>query len=104
ELVPLQFGTDNNWRGGISVTQTLFRGEAIVGIGSSKLFKAVQREGLRAASQEIVTQTRLAYYSVLVAEEQLKLQQATVQRLEENLAENQARQKAGLVDEYAVLQ
>ncbi|NGP89117.1 TolC family protein [Fodinibius halophilus] len=104
KLVPLQFGTDNNWQGGFSVKQTLFRGEAFVGISSSKLFKAAQSENLRATTQQIVTQTRLAYYSVLVAEEQLRLQEATVKRLKKNLEENKARQKAGLIDEYAVLQ
>mgnify|MGYP002124443016 CR=1 FL=1 len=104
ELVPLQFGTDNNWQGGLSVEQTLFRGEAFVGISSSKVFKAVQAENLRATSQQIVTQARLAYYQVLVAEEQLRLQESTVERLEKNLTENKARLKAGLVDEYAVLQ
>ncbi len=104
ELVPLQFGTDNNWQGGLSVEQTLFRGEAIIGISSSKLFKAAQAENMRANTQQIVTQTRLAYYNILVAEEQLRLQEATVERLEINLAENRSRQKAGLIDEYAVLQ
>jgi len=104
ELVPLQFGTDNNWQGGLSVQQTLFRGEAIIGISSSKLYKAAQAENLRATTQQIVTQTRLAYYNVLVSQEQLRLQQATVDRLKKNLSENVARQKAGLIDEYAVLQ
>jgi len=104
ELVPLQFGTDNNWRGGISVEQTLFSGEAFVGISSSKLYKAAQAEDLRATTQQIVTQTRLAYYDILVALEQLRLQQATVDRMQKNMQENKARQKAGLVDQYAVLQ
>jgi len=104
ELVPLQFGTDNNWQGGFSVQQTLFRGEAIVGISSSKIFRAAQAENLRATTQQIVTQTRLAYYNALVAEEQLRLQEATVKRLRKNLDENIARQKAGLIDEYGVLQ
>lgn len=104
ELVPLQFGTDNNWQGGISVQQTLFRGQAIVGINSSKLYKAAQAENLRATTQQIVTQTRLAYYNVLIAEEQLRLQEATVERLRKNLEENKSRQKAGLIDEYAVMQ
>lgn len=104
ELVPLQFGTDNNWQGGLAVEQTLFRGEAIIGISSSKLFKAAQAENLRATTQQIVTQSRLAYYNVLVAEEQLRLQEATVDRLKKNLADNEARLKAGLVDEYSVLQ
>lgn len=104
ELVPLQFGTDNNWQGGLSVEQTLFRGEAFVGISSSKLYKAAQAENLRATTQQIVTQIRLAYYNVLVAEEQYRLQEATVERLEQNLQDNRSRQKAGLIDEYDVLQ
>lgn len=104
ELVPLQFGTDNNWNGGFSINQTIFRGEAIVGISSSELYKEAQAENLRATTQQIVTETRIAYYNALVAEEQLRLQQATVDRLRENLRENRARQRAGLIDEYAVLQ
>lgn len=104
ELVPLQFGTDNNWQGGLSVEQTLFRGEAIVGIGSSKVYKAVQAENLRATAQQVVTQTRIAYYNVLAAEEQYRLQKATVDRLKQNLKENKARQEAGLIDQYSVLQ
>lgn len=104
ELVPLQFGTDNNWNGGVSVNQTIFRGEAIVGISSSQLYKSAQAENLRATTQQIVTDTRIAYYNVLVAEEQLRLQQATVDRIRQNLRENRSRQEAGLIDEYAVLQ
>lgn len=104
ELVPLQFGTDNNWNGGFSVNQTIFRGEAIVGISSSQLYKSAQAENLRATTQQIVTNTRIAYYNVLVAEEQLRLQQTTVDRIRQNLRENRSRQEAGLIDEYAVLQ
>lgn len=103
-LRAIQAGEDNNWNGGFSVNQTLFRGEAIIGISSSQLFKSAQAENLRAATQQIVTETRIGYYNVLVAEEQLRLQTAAVERLQENLKENRARQKAGLIDEYAVLQ
>lgn len=103
ELIPVAFGTDNNWTGGVTVSQNIFRGEAIVGISSSALFKSAQQENLRATLQQVVTQTRKAYYRVLVAEEQLRLQQATVQRIQENLEENRKRLNAGLVDEYDVL-
>ena len=103
-LRAIPVGEDNNWQGNLSVEQTLFRGEAFIGISSSKVFKEAQAENLRATTQQIVTQTRLAYYNVLVAKEQLRLQQATVNRLKENLKENRARNKAGLIDEYAVLQ
>lgn len=55
-------------------------------------------------SQQVVTQARLAYYQVLVAKEQLRLQQTQIERIEKNLAETEKRQQAGLVDDYDVLQ
>jgi len=103
-LVPVRTGTDNNWNGNIAVTQTLFRGEAIVGISSAALYRQVQSESFRTTAQQIVTQTRLAYYQVLIAEERFQLQQATVNRLEKNLEQNRSRYRAGLLDEYDVLQ
>lgn len=102
-LLPFSFSQKNSWRGGFTATQTLFQGETIVGLSSAAIFKTVQKENLRAVSQQIITQTRIAYYSVLAANEQLRLQQAQIKRLEQNLAENQSRQKAGLVDSYDVL-
>ena len=103
ELIPLQFGTDNNWQGGVTVSQNIFRGEAIVGISSSAIFKSAQQESLRATKQQIVTNARKGYHAVLFASEQLRLQRATIDRLTKNLAENRSRLQAGLIDEYDVL-
>lgn len=103
DLVPVTFGTDNDWNGGVSVSQNLFRGEAIIGISSSTLFKAAQQENMRATTQQVVTETRKAYHRVLIAEEQQRLQQASINRLEENLEDNRGRLRAGLVEEYDVL-
>lgn len=102
-LIPVAFGTDNNWQGGFTANQTLFRGETLVGLSSATVFKTVQTENYRAISQQVITQARKAYYYVLAAIEQYQLQETQIKRLEQNLKENQARQKAGLVDEYAVL-
>jgi outer membrane protein TolC len=102
-FIPVAFGTDNNWQGGITVSQNIFRGEAIVGIASSTVFRKVQEELYRATAQQIVTQTRTAYYQVLIAKENLRLQEIQIRRLEENLADNEARFRAGLIEEYDVL-
>lgn len=103
-LVPVAFGTDNNWSGGVSVSQKIFDGQAFVGVNSSELFKTVQAESLRATAQQVITQTRLDYYQVLIAKEQVRLQQVQIDRIEENLEDARARFKQGLVDNYAVLQ
>lgn len=103
ELIPLQFGTDNNWQGGLTVSQNIFRGEAIVGISSSSVFKSLQVETLRSAAQQVITQARKTFHAVLIAEEQLRLQEATINRIRENLQENRSRNEAGLIEEYDVL-
>lgn len=103
-LTPVQFGTDNNWQGGFSVAQNLFKGEALVALKSSAVYRKVQEENYRTISQQIITQTRINYYAVLAAKEQLRLQNAQIERLEKNLQENEARANAGIVDDYAVLQ
>lgn len=103
ELIPLQFGTDNNWQGGVTVSQNIFRGEAIVGISSSSLFKSAQEENLRSVAQQVVTAARKGFHSVLIAREQLRLQQAVIDRLRSNMRENRARLREGLIEEYDVL-
>lgn len=103
-LEPVAFGTDNNWQGGFTVSQTIFNGQAFVGVSTSSLYKAAQSEGMRATAQGIVTQTRTAFYQVLITKEQVELQQSRLERIKENLENTRARYEQGLVDEYAVLQ
>ncbi len=102
-FIPVAFGADNSWTGGVTVSQTLFRGEAFVGIATAKLYRLAQTEAHRATAQKVVTQTRLAYYNVLIAQERYRVELATTQRLKQNLSENEARVKAGLIDDYDVL-
>ncbi len=102
-LVPIAFGTDNSWDGGFTVRQTLFRGQAFIGISTSTVFRLAQLENFRATSQQVVTQIRQAYYAVLLSKQQLDLQRASLERLKANLDDNVARSKSGIIDEYEVL-
>lgn len=104
ELIPVAFGTDNNWQGGLSVTQTIFSGQAFVGISSSEIYKAAQSEGMRATAQGIVTQTRITYYQALVSKEQLRLVQNQIDRVRKNLEDTKKLFEQGFTDDYAVLQ
>jgi len=102
-LVPIAFGTDNSWDGGFTIRQTLFRGEAFIGISTSTVFRLAQLENFRATSQQVVTQTRQAFYAVLIAKQQLDLQRSSIVRLKANLQDNIARASSGIIDEYEVL-
>ena len=104
ELVPVQFGTDNNWQGGFTVSQNIFKGQAIIGLSTSRLYKQAQSQNFALVSQQIITQTRQAYHQALLAKERVKLLETSLARLDRVLQETQARRDAGLVDEYSVLQ
>jgi outer membrane protein TolC len=104
KLVPVAFGTDNNWQGGFTAEQTLFNGRAFVGISTSTLFKTAQKERYRHTAHPVLTQTRTAHSRVLIARENVRLQQSRIERLEANLEDNKARQEAGMLDDYQVLQ
>ncbi len=104
DLIPVAFGTDNNWQGGFTVSQTIFSGQAFVGISSSELYKAAQSEGMRATAQGIVTQTRVTYYQALAAKEQLRLVKTQINRIKENLEDTRKLFEQGFTDDYAILQ
>lgn len=49
-LAPVEFGTDNNWFGGLTVEQTIFRGEPLLGLTAvpySKQYNLKYPEALR---------------------------------------------------------
>lgn len=104
DLVPVRFGTDNNWRTGITVDQNIFRGEAIVGISSAQVFKLVQEESFRQQAQQTVTDVRVAFHRVLLQKELFQVQQNNVTRLNRSLETTRAQYLGGVVDEFSVLQ
>lgn len=104
ELVPVQFGTDNNWQGGLTVSQNIFKGQAIIGLSTSRLYKLAQSQNFILTSQQIITQTRQAYHQALLAKERVELLEASLARLERVLEETKVRRDAGLIDDYSVLQ
>lgn len=103
ELIPLAFGTDNNWQGGFTVSQNIFKGEALIGISTAELYRSASQEAHRGTAQQVVTQTRAAFYQVLYAEQNYDLQEKIIARLVENLRQNKARVNAGLLDNYEIL-
>jgi len=103
ELVPVSFGLDNVWSSTLSLEQPLFEAQAFIGVGAAGRFRSLQDEQLRGRIQEVVTRVRTTYYELLLAEEQARLIQRSLERVVESLAETQALQRAGLASEFDVL-
>jgi len=103
ELVPFRFGADNVWNLSIDVEQPLFNAAAFIGVGAAGRFQALQDESYRGQVQTVVTRVREAYYRLLLNQEQVRLLENSIRRVEQSLAETRALEEAGLVSEYDVL-
>ena len=73
DYIRVQFGADNQWNSTISLEQPLFSAAAFIGVGAAGRYKSLQEEVVRGVTQDVVTQVRLAYYQLLLAQEQLRL-------------------------------
>jgi outer membrane protein len=103
ELLQVQFGAENVWSGNISVEQPIFRAGAFIGVGAAGRFKNLQIETVRGVEHGVVTQIRLQYYDLLLAQEQAGLIERSLSRVLQSLEETRALHRAGLASDYGVL-
>ncbi len=103
ELIGLRFGSDNQWYAQARATQPLFNAAAFLGVGAAGRYERLQQEVLRGAAQQVATETRLRYYDVLLADEQLRLVTQSLARVRQVLDETRKLNQAGLASEYDVL-
>jgi outer membrane protein len=102
-VVPVQAGTDNAWLAQGRVDQPLFNASAFLGVGAADRYATYEEEVVRGEAQQVVTRTRLRYYDVLLAQEQVRLTGESVARVEQVLDETRKLYRAGLASEYDVL-
>lgn len=103
DFIPVQFGADNIWNLSINAEQKLFDPRVFVGVGAAAGFERVQREALRARTQQAVTRVRLAFYDLLLGQEEVRLTENSLKRVRQSLDETRAMQEAGLSPVYDVL-
>ncbi len=103
EFLKVQFGADNSWSSAFVLDQPLFEAQAFIGVGAASRFKSLQEEVLRGRAQNLVTRVRLAYYGVLLGQEDLRLITESLSRVQQSLEETQALNRAGIASDYDVL-
>ena len=103
DLIQVQFGADNSWNTSLSVEQPLFDARVFVGLGAAGRLASIQEESVRGRTQNVVTRVRLAYYDLLLAQEQERLTLNSVMRVRQSLKETQAMNRAGLASDYDML-
>lgn len=103
ELVPVQFGADNTWSFQVRAEQPLFEAGAFVGVGAADRYRNLQGEVVRGQALEIAARVKIAYYDVLLADEAVRLNENTVERVRKTLYETEKMHEAGMSSSYDVL-
>jgi outer membrane protein TolC len=103
DLIPVRFGADNIWNTNVTVEQALFKPSVFVALGAAGRFESFEQESLRGRTQQIVTQVRVLYYSLLLAQEQARLVENSIQRVRKSLRDTRALNEAGIAADYDVL-
>jgi outer membrane protein TolC len=95
---------NQNWNAGLQLVQTIYQGGKLV--AAVRAAKVIKQQAL-AEYQTMVADTllavRLAYYDVLLAAEQITVNQASVTLLQKELDDQQHRYDAGTVPHFNVL-
>ncbi|MEX2600864.1 MAG: TolC family protein [Balneolaceae bacterium] len=94
------FAVDNTFNAGVSITQTIYNGAAFAAIKGARQFKQMSEDQLARDQQIVVDQIRSAFYSALLAREQVQVLRSSVGRLQKTVEETRAAVEAGVLSRY----
>jgi len=100
EIIPIEIGATHSVDMIVSGEQVLFDAAVFIGVGAAQTYAKASREGFRASQVDVVTNTRNAFYGVLVAKEVVALMRENIQYSQENLKNVRILFEQGLVSEY----
>lgn len=102
-FIQVPLAGDNLWNTTVALEQPLFQADAFIGVGAAGRFRDLQSERTRGATQQLVTNVREAYYRALLASEDVRLSEASINRVSRTLDGARELEKAGLGNSYDVL-
>lgn len=102
ELIEMQFGMQQNASAALTASQLLFDGTYIIGLKASAVFKQFSEQMMHLTERQIQDSIAVAYYNVLVAEENKAFLGHLVEVHEHILGEIQARYEMGFVEDLEV--
>jgi outer membrane protein TolC len=98
------FGNDQNWESQVRVMQSLYEGGRIVSsFRVARLQKAQSMSNYETAVADTVLGVEVGYYDVLLAEQQIRVQEASVNLLSNEVVDTTRRFDAGTLPRFNVL-
>lgn len=94
------FGVDNQIQNGLSITQTLFSGQALAAIRGARQLADINQRGLDRQQQVVIDDVRQAFYQALLAEEQAGVSSESVSRTAATLREVGRQVDQGVAPKY----
>lgn len=98
------FAVPNVFSNGVSLTQTLYSGSAFAAVKGARGFREINEAALRQRQDEIIDQTRQRFYGALLAQEQVDVLEASVERTQETLNEAELLVAQGVTPKLTRLQ
>lgn len=102
EILAVQFGTNYNVSASVTATQMLFDGSYFVGLKAARELMDMQTLLQEKTAHDIRVETMRAYYTAVVADENIKTIETTLTNLEKLKAETEAINKEGLIEKQDV--
>jgi len=102
EFREVQFGVEYNLTGSITASQLVFDGTYLVGLKASKTYLELSRNAKNKTEAEIRVAVAQAYYTVLIADENLRILQENIKSVVKTLSDTEALFDNGLTEEQDV--
>ncbi len=97
------FSVDNQFVLSLSITQTLFNGSAFAAIQGAEQFKELSEDAVRRERQVVIDEVRRAYFSALLAWQQVEVLRSSVDRLRRTVEDVSRTVEQGLASRYEKL-
>jgi outer membrane protein len=101
-FIPVQFGVKYQSGLGLNLSQILFDGSYLVGLKASRTYKELSQRSYTRSKIEANVNVTKAYYQVLVSNEQLKLLDANISQLKQQVDQTVAENKQGVAEKIDV--
>ncbi|WP_232335621.1 TolC family protein [Mucilaginibacter arboris] len=101
-FIPVKFGVNYNSALALNASQILFSGSYLVGLKASKTYKELSARNYIRSKIDVNVNVTKAYYQVLVSNEQIRLLDANINQLKQQLDQTTAQNKQGFVEKIDV--
>lgn len=99
-----EMGREDNYAAGVEASQLLYSGGSVgAALKAAGLYREVAQAQVRRVENELVRDIRVAFHGILLADEQVRVQEASLAQLEDLLAQAEARYRQQTAAEFDVL-